>query len=69
MVHASNFCLLQLPSFLLFQMCWDAITVINKEFNDTLSLDFVTPKIVKGFMGAVIKNHDVPQEYRITKRE
>lgn len=50
-------------------MCWDAITLINTDFSDTLSLDYVTPKIVKGFMGAVIKDHDVPQKYRVTKRK
>jgi hypothetical protein len=49
------------------KMIWDSITMINKNFNDTLSLDYVTPRIIKGFMGAIIKDHDVPQEYRITK--
>lgn len=32
-----------------------------------MSLEFTKPKIVKGFMGALIENIDLPDEYRLVK--
>lgn len=45
------------------QMCTDAIALLNTKYNDTLNLEFTTPKIVKGYVGAIVENYDVPQEY------
>jgi len=49
------------------QVCTDAITFLNQTYNDTMNLEYSKPKIVKGFVGALLENIDLPDEFRLVK--
>jgi len=48
----------------------DAIKLVNAKYNETLSLQYTTPRVVKGYMGTVFpQNIDLPQENLIITSE